>query len=312
VLSRLYEKLTKDSEQAEFIALQRGAGHHDEQEARRVATDPTSVTIDKALGLAASGRWVDDLVLSENIARAQLDRAMSQDLTSSQRDWPERVARAAFELTQALVWQGRFDEADELCRTYYHRVAGAKWAAWELAMRATVRFAHGQYERAEQHLDRGIAILEAEGFADFIVTLWTSRSACRRMLRDPACAARYLHHAEKWPRKGPGSTAAVLVERAEHSHQVGDAAAATATWTILTNSSLPLWAAIGHLRLAETGVHSTHHCSAALKRFEAIHCRWGGIRAAALRDGLSRAEVAKLSKGLGPPEPFMPSAPWLL
>ncbi len=96
------------------------------------------------------------------------------------------------------------------------------------------------------------------------------------------------------PRKGPGSLAAILAERAEIAQAAGRDALARQTWAALTESRLPLWSALGCLRLAENG-HARHdNAEKALDKFDAIHCQWGILRTSAL---LGRTPMVSLSHG---------------
>jgi tetratricopeptide (TPR) repeat protein len=173
------------------VILHAGGVDHDPDLAVGIADGRLPASVDRGLNAAMSARWSGDLTVAERLARIQFERALAEDLASEERDWPERVWRAAHELAQALVWQGRFEEADDICRSAYMRVSGAKWTAWEFAMRAIVRFAHGEYDMADRHFREAETILHLEGFDDFGLTLLTGRSACRRALGDHAGAKEY-------------------------------------------------------------------------------------------------------------------------
>jgi hypothetical protein len=192
------------------------------------------------------------------------------------------------------------------------RVSGAKWTAWEFAMRATVRFAYGEYAVAERHFTQAEDILRLEGFGDFALTIITGRSACLRARGNPDGAAEHLSRAEVWPRKGRGSTAAILAERAELRTVCGDAAGAAADWRALSGSPLPLWRGIAFLRLAETGDDSSADGGQALAAFGSAASAWGLVRTRALLEGRGAAEVAAQAAGLGPPAVFTPGGPWLM
>jgi tetratricopeptide (TPR) repeat protein len=309
--SRAYG-LVAARERAEFVLLHAGGTGHDPARAAAIADGRVDATIDDALNAAMATRWSGDLRVAERIARAQLARALAQDLASQERDWPERISRASFELAQALVWQGAYDRADDVCRTAHMRVSGAKWTAWEFAMRATVRFAHGQYDTAERQFAEAETILRLEGFADFALTVVTGRSACLRAQGDLAGAARHLGRAERWPRKGKGSAAAILAERAELRAARGDPGGAAADWRALARSPLPLWSGIGHMRLAETGADPDANGRAATAAFAAAGSAWGAVRAQALADRWPRSEIERRADGLGPAAVFAPRSPWLM
>lgn len=308
----LFTRVAGTTDQARFVRLQSGRTEHDPAEAAAIAREPDSVEIDAALDVAMGTRWSGDLRVAESIARAQLDRAMGSDLGSPHRDWPERVSRASFEITQALVWQGRYLEADDQCRTGYMRVSGAKWTAWEFAMRAMTRFAHGDYEVADEQFGIAANILHLEGFDDFAPTIWTGRAACQRVLGDLDAAAGHLRRVERHPRKREGSMVALFAEEAEQADVRGQADHAQRAWRRLCDSSLPLWRAIGHLRLAESGVDRARHADLAAGLFEGIGCRWGSIRTSLLKGDAGATDLGSLTRELGPEDVFAPGGPWLM
>ena len=102
-----------------------------------------------------------------------------------------------------------------MLQTYLLRVAGATFTAWELALRAVVRFAHSDYPGATDLLQRATDVLDAEGFNNFGLSLWTSLSACHRVVREFDQAEKELRKAKRWPQIGPGSAAICMAERAE-------------------------------------------------------------------------------------------------
>lgn len=311
VASRVYAIVEPSRERADFIRQHAGEIRHDAALAERIASGKQSATIDAALNAAVSTRWSGDLRIAERLARAQLDRALTQDLDSAKRDWPERVSRAAFELAQSLVWQDRYYDADDVCRTAHMRLSGAKWTAWEFAMSATVRFAYGDYHEAEAQFARAETILRLEGFDDYTVTLSTGRSASLRLLGDLERAGEHLRTAERRPRKGPGSVAAVLAERAEMCLSAGDAKGTRAAWATLTGSQFPLWRGIAHLRLAETQ-SSRPDAEQALRDFGQAGSAWGMIRSDAALEDTPRSAIDRAATDLGPSDVFVPGGPWLM
>lgn len=310
VASRAYAAAARSGERRDFVLQHAGGTDHDPALAAAIADGTRDATIDAALNAAMSARWSGDLTAAERIARRQLDRALAQDLASAERDWPERVSRAVYELAQALVWQGRYYDADDVCRSGHMRVSGAKWTAWEFAMRATVRFAHGEYDTAEQHFARAETILRLEGFADFAVTLHTGRSASLRAAGQINDAEEHLDRARRTPRQGVGSLAAVAAERAELRVARGDLVGAAAHWRALARSPLPLWSGIALMRLAETGAGD--ESTAAAAAFEAASSAWGTVRIRALANGASDEEIARSAAPLGPAAVFAPGGPWLM
>ena len=218
-------------------------------------------------------------------------------LSSTRRDWPERVSRACFETAQALTWQGRLYEAEELARSAYMRASGAKWTAWEYTFRANSCFAEGRADEADQHVATALALLRAEGFHDFTPQVWCSRAACARADGDLDAARQHLAEAERTPRKGPGSIAAILAEQAEIAHAAGQPANATKAWAALSQTELPLWSGLGHLRLAEQDVERDRNAHTALDKFESVRCQWGTLRTSALLGLIDDDDLSSRASG---------------
>lgn len=309
--TRIAVRLTRSEERAEFLVSQAGGVNHDPERAARIADGSEDVSVDTALTVAGAARWAGDLTVAERIARAQFGRALGEDLSSTERDWPERVSRACFEIAQALTWQGRFYEAEDQARSAYMRVSGAKWTAWEYTFRANGRFAEGKPDEAGEHLAMALKLLKAEGFHDFTPQVWCARAACERALGDLDAARQHVAEAERTPRKGPGSLAAILAERAEIAHAAGLPASAAASWSALCESQLPLWSGIGHLRLAEQGDDRDRNARVALSSFESIRCQWGTLRTAALLGRISDTELDSRASALGPVAVFRPGGQWM-
>ena len=310
-LVRAYTRLSLSEERSEFLILQAGGVDHDAVRAQRVLAGVEEVSIDTGLTLAGTGRWSGDLSESEQLGRLQLQRSLAEDLSSLERNWPERVSRATYEIAQSLVWQGRYIEADDLCRTSLMRVSGSKWIAWEFSIRAIPQFARQEYAEAIDSLTKAIELLHLYGFHDFTRSLFTARAACHRISGRRAAAAHDLAQADDWPRKGPGTLAAILAERAEQAAERKDRDGAIDAWNALTNSELPLWRSLGHLRLAESEVNVEANIITALAGFDKVNSRWGLIRATALAECRPAAWIEAECVGLGPHGPYTPGEPWL-
>lgn len=309
LLNSAYQRVSRSPERSEFFRLQAGGVEHDPQAAQELLAQSGPTNIDAALNAASTGRWSGDLRVAETLARRQLAIAQVQDLESRERDWPERVARASFELAQALLWQGRFFETDDVCRTAYMRLTGAKWTSWEFALRGVVRAAHGDYPTALGLFRDAERLLLMEGFRDFTPSVVLGQSACQRLLDDLDGAAAQLARVRNQPRLGPGSLAALLSEDGELAAARGEDP--LPAWEALTRSQLPLWKGVGHLRLAEVGHETTDNLAAATAQFERVGSQWGLIRSRALAEGLDEVAVAALAVGLGPASTFVPHNPWL-
>jgi hypothetical protein len=121
-----------------------------------------------------------------------------------------------------------------------------------------------------------------------------------------------LSRAEKWPRQGPGSLAAILVAARSSARSAPASRHRPAPCGRLCLSRLPLWSGIGHLRLAEEDEDRERNANEALRRFAAVRSRWGEIRARAVLTSASRIEVTQQVNGIGPVDPFVPGSPWLM
>jgi SIR2-like domain len=309
--NRVAVAVSRSEDRSAFLIAQAGGVDYDATEGRQVADGTTPVTVDGALTVAQNARWAGDLAVAEQIARIQFDRALAEDLSDPVRDWPERVARSCFEIAQAQLWQGRLWDMNETCKSGYMRVAGAKWAAWEHALIGAMRFAERNYSHASAELEISIELLYAEGFQDFTPQLHTSWSACARMLGIPDIAAAHLAIAERAPRKGPGTLATILAERAELAIDTNDLDAAVRDLEALTSSRLPMWSAFGHLRLAELGRDEDTHASFALVLFDQVGNRWGSLRTRSLTGAISDSDREQEAAQLGPPDIYRPHEPWL-
>lgn len=185
---------------------------------------------------------------------------------------------------------------------------GAKWVGWEYSLRAVTVFAQGAYQEALALLTRALDLLRAEGFAEFTVPVACGLAACHRQLGQPAVAAQYLADATHLARiQGPGTRAGLLAETAEQAWTRADRQAATRAWASLALSPLPLWSALGELRLIEVGAGDAAMAQRADGKFESIHCQWGTVRLARALD-----EAAPVTAhGLGPGPVFQPRSRWM-
>jgi hypothetical protein len=308
----LYQALPIRGDDADFLRRHAGDLSHDAERAARIAAGDEDVSIDGALNVAAETRWGGDLVVAETIARSALGRVLALDLSRTDRDWPERVSRAAYEYAQALLWQGKFFDADAVCRTAQMRVSGAKWTAWEFSIRAAVRYAHGDYPTAAKHFATCETILEQEGFADFGIAVATGRAAAARAMGDLDGARDHHERAATWPRPGLGSSAAALAEGAELALLEADQPLAVQRRRDLTHVPMPLWKGLAHLRLAELGQDKDHNLDEALDAFSRANSTWGTIRATALREGHDHSQIQAAASNLGPVEVFTPGGPWVI
>ena len=104
----------------------------------------------------------------------------------------------------------------------------------------------------------------------------------------------------------------MLAERAEQRLGRSRVDEAATDWSALTESPLPLWRAIGHLRLAETGYDCDRNLDKAHAAFRSIGCQWGTIRCDANVNSWTRSDIEAQTEGLGPLEPLLPGNPWLM
>ncbi len=262
------------------IQLGRDDEGNDPHHVDRVLVNTETVSIDDTLTLAANERWLGDLAKAERLARIALDRSRAKDLDSRTRDWPERVSRSAYELAQSLFWQGRWAEAEEVCRSGLMNISGAKWAAWNLTLKAGTAVmmdddlsVHGF---ADEEFERATAILDAEGFVEFAVHPICSRAALARGAGRLDDAVGHLENAIGRIGDGLGGRVAVALELAELAIERSRPEDANELFTAVASTGRVLYANVARMRQRELGLPCEFTRKAIEAEFRRISCEWGG------------------------------------
>lgn len=258
-----------------------------------VLREPEAASIDEALTLAANERWLGDLRRAERLAGSALDRSRSQDLDSRERDWPERVSRAAYEFAQALFWQGRWMEAEEVCRSGLMNISGAKWAAWSLTLKAGASFlmhdSLSVHRIADEEFAKAIEILDAEGFVEFAVHPVCSRAALAREAGRLDDAEAHLENAIRRLGPGLGGRVATALETAELAVERSRPDVANELFMAVASTGRVLYANVARMRQHELGLPCEFSAAEVEAEFRRINCQWGSER---VGSGLNSEEMA--------------------
>lgn len=258
-----------------------------------VLREPEAASIDEALTLAANERWLGDLRRAERLAGSALDRSRSQDLDSRERDWPERVSRAAYEFAQALFWQGRWMDAEEVCRSGLMNISGAKWAAWSLTLKAGASFllhdSLSVHRIADEEFAKAIEILDAEGFVEFAVHPVCSRAALAREAGRLDDAEAHLENAIRRLGPGLGGRVATALETAELAVERSRPDVAADLFAAVASTGRVLYANVARMRQHELGLPCEFTAAEVEAEFRRINCRWGSER---VGSGVNPEEMA--------------------
>ncbi|WP_305785574.1 SIR2 family protein [Symbioplanes lichenis] len=173
-----------------------------------------------------------------------------------------RVAHAAYQRAQALLWAERLAEC-RLCLDEELRpaagLAAARWVAWADFIEAGIALHEGNAREAARHYELARLRFEGEGSIDGQVSVQTALLALCRMT-DPGRfaatlatletirAAKTAQTATYFTRGHPFTDEAVLVERAEHARvHEGDLAHAARLYGQVAGSRYPLQRSLGLL-----------------------------------------------------------------
>jgi len=258
-----------------------------------VLRKPGTASVDDTLTLAANERWLGNLQKAEWLATNALDRSRSQDLGSRERDWPERVSRSAYELAQALFWQGRWTDAEEVCRSGLMNISGAKWAAWNLTLKAGIAFMlHDDlsvHESADEEFAKAAEILDAEGFVEFAVHPVCSRAALARKAGRLDDAVVYLENAIRRLGPGLGGRVATALETAELAMERSLPDVANELFAAVASTGRVLYANVARMRQHELGLPCKVTVGEVEAEFRRLNCQWGLDRVGSDADPASMA-----------------------
>lgn len=255
-----------------------------------IAAGRTVTSIDETLALCANERWIGDLETTATVAAMTIDRALGQDLASTKRDWPERVSRACYETAQTQLWQGKWGEVDDACKSGLMRVSGAKWVGWESSLLAGLAFLDHRDDDALTLMREATAILEAEGFYELTIHTLCAQSRILHNLGDTRCAEKSLEVAAQRLHGGLGGQISLALERAETLTAKGELMAADTEFSKVIDIGRTLFSSIARLRRYEIGTAPDDELRAAAQGFEATNCEWGQQRAAKALRGVPTAD----------------------
>lgn len=231
--------------------------------------------LDSRLAAVAEVRWNGDLQLALEGSKIALVEAMQKDLDDREHNWVERVARASFEQANVLLWQGRHEAADEICRAGLMRLTGPKWVAWELSIRASAASVRNNHALAERLSSLALEINTLEHNLENRLALLIGRAQVRRLADDLHGAEKDLTRAREAVRDHPLLADLLLLEHAEL--RSGQGHASLDDYLRLSGSRVPLVAATASLRLAEFD-NDPEHLDRATKLFRTTNCMWGIAR----------------------------------
>jgi len=214
-----------------------------------------------------------------------------------------RIAHAAYQWCQALLWAERLDEARECLEeqlTPYAAIAASRWVAWANFIRACLLVRDGDADKAMKELLLGEARFRSEALTDGIVSIEAARLTALRLAGDDAEFERLRDalsarisartRSETYYARGHRFTReTVALEEAEylrvHRH---DLTGARPGFTAVASSPYPLHAALGELGLALVDAETTgdlSHAQAALDEARKIGAGLVVERAQALLSG---------------------------
>jgi hypothetical protein len=214
-----------------------------------------------------------------------------------------RIAHAAYQWCQALLWAERLDQARECLEeqlTPYAAIAASRWVAWANFLRGSLLIRGGDADEAKKELLLGEARFRSEALTDGIVSVEAARLTALRLAGEDAEFERQRDalsdrisarsRSETYYARGHRFTReTVQLEEAEylrvHRH---DLTRARAGFIAVASSPYPLHAALGELGLALVDAETTgdlSHAQAALDEARRIGFRLVVERAQALLSG---------------------------
>lgn len=231
--------------------------------------------------IKATASLSDDAVSTYDILRAEslrvagsLDDAVATARRAYERALTEhhlvRIAHAAYQECQALVWADRTDEAWEALENHlrpHAPLAASRWVAWADFVQSAVLVRRGDVDGSRRYVERATRGFAAEGLADGIVSAQMVLPTVARRAGDDAGFVAAVQAVRKhmtptanityYTRGHPFTDQAIMLEEAEFARtHTRDSAKATELFTMLATSVYPLQAAFGRLGLAMTASDS--------------------------------------------------------
>lgn len=172
-----------------------------------------------------------------------------------------RIAHAAYQECQALVWSDRTDEAWETLQDHlrpYAPLAAGRWVAWADFIQAALLVRTGDVSASRQYVERATRGFQAEALADGIVSSQMVLPTVARLAGDDAEFTAALQRVRRlmapvsgstyYTRGHPFTRYTVMLEEAEFARtHTRDAQRARALFAELAASGFPLHEAFGQL-----------------------------------------------------------------
>jgi SIR2-like domain len=203
---------------------------------------------------------------------------------------PVRVAHAAYQQAQALLWAERLTDCrrclDDQLRPAA-AIAAARWLAWADFIAGGLALRDGDTEHARRLYELSEARFRGEGLGDGIVSVQTARLTMCRQLGDAdgfrqalealtQSTRRATRHVTYYARGHRFTAEAVLIERAEFARTYSSMDEAKRLYAEVARSEFPLQAALGELGLGLIAVERStarHPLTDALATAERIGAR---------------------------------------
>jgi hypothetical protein len=244
------KRLTVHSRLGNHRPVLRGTRHIDDQ-------DLSTLLILRAEALRVTGS-LDEAVdaAAEAYARARAEAE------------PVRVAHAAFQRAQALLWAERLDECRR-CLDQQLRpasvIAAARWVAWADFVEGGIAVHEGDPVTAEKYYELSEQRFRGEGLTDGVVSVQTARLTVQRM-HSPAGFPGVLAglrtsmagtdaRSTFFTKGHPFTDEAVLIEEAEFARiHRGDLESAGRSYATVARSRFPLQRSLGLLGVGSISV----------------------------------------------------------
>lgn len=190
------------------------------------------------------------------------DAAYRQALTESHN---VRIAHAAYQKVQALVWADRIEEArhalnDEL--EPYAVLAASRWVAWASFLRSAILVRDGDIAQAREQVGLAVQRFQGEALIDGVVSAELILLTVARREGDNSAFVEALEHVRErrrsatragvyYTRGHPFTDQVIQLEEAEFARtHTGQSELASTLYHALSASEFPLHVAFGHLGCA--------------------------------------------------------------